>query len=655
MIICNSRIHRAISILIFLSVFSLADLLIRDLNVYAYDIQWEPGGSHVTLISTEHLALKVHVPTNVLSTEAGNFSPELADSMDQNLLAIGERVLEAGERSLYKFFDFFDIGDYDIDIPVELWITGDIFNDEGDYYLGLCFNCQQIYINAWGYKIEETTAHEIFHCFQHSLGMWPPIQKWIVEGGAKMSEDIYEKSHNFEHNVYPKYLRHPETSLFEKSYEAALIWYEKYQTNSPDAVKLQYLAFAADTSRGTHANLLKDDWHRYALDLSNNYIVYGTNAGKKPTDHGGEINVSESGSVDILLGSYSASRWAFDLQPLSARYYFITIGAAIRNKANLIRFTLGQDLDINNDNLKISAAIKATQPDKSHKMVALKKTEKGEAYFQLCFKENTICKNDNEQDIYEDPYQIFVTITSTEPDQIFSINGTIDLFGPNRYELDEIHFNDGTLQVPDVGKFEIIIDTDNENEEDRGIYLVASKHWMAFDTEFYGWDEFGDPVTNPDVKVHPTRLTGYVNKLCRFRGNMGYDIESLGETKKLDDGWIERTFKIKRKEGDEGSGNFYKTKQKFVCGKPKAGTDLGTFGFPFYAAYAKMLAAINATDYGADSFAMKLRHIFAKNISLGLVDNNDSDTEGEVKMEFFTDQLLRIKYSDNLIFYYTKK
>ena len=68
-----------------------------------------------------------------------------------------------------------------------------------------------------------------------------------------------------------------------------------------------------------------------------------------------------------------------------------------------------------------------------------------------------------------------------------------------------------------------------------------------------------------------------------------------------------------------------------------------------------MLAAINATDYDADSFAMKLRHIFAKNISLGLVDNNDSDTEGEVKMEFFTDQLLRIKYSDNLIFYYTKK
>ena len=68
-----------------------------------------------------------------------------------------------------------------------------------------------------------------------------------------------------------------------------------------------------------------------------------------------------------------------------------------------------------------------------------------------------------------------------------------------------------------------------------------------------------------------------------------------------------------------------------------------------------MLAAINATDYGPESFAMKLRHIFAKNISLGLVDNNDSDTEGEVKMEFFGDQLLRIKYSDNLIFYYTKK
>jgi len=656
MISYNSRIHRAISLLIFLSVFSLADLLIRDLNVYAYDIQWEPGGSHVTLVSTQHPVLKVHVPTNIDTGFSHQYeTPALDALVHQELQSVGQRVLAAGNEALDKFFDFFGIGVHSIDTPIELWITGDINDDEGGGILGLCINCQQMYINAWGHKIEETTAHEIFHCFQHSLGMWPPIQNWMIEGGAKLSEHIYEPSHNHEHVWYPEYLRHPETSLFDKSYEASLLWYEKYQTNSPNAVQQQYLTYASNPSRAMQADLLRDAWHGYALDLSNNYIVYGTNAGKKPTDHGGEINVSESGSVDILLGTYSASHWAFDLQPLSARYYLITIGAAIRNKANLIRFTLGQDLDINNDNLKISAAIKAAQPDKSHKMVALKKTEKGEAYFQLCFKENTICKNDNEQDIYEDPYQIFVTITSTEPDQIFSINGMIDVFGPNRYELDEIHFNDGTLQVPDVGKFEIDFDTDNENEEDRGIYLVATKHWMAFDTEFYGWDEFGDPVTNPDVKVHPTRLTGYVNKLCRFRGNMGYGIEGLVETKELDDGWIERTFKIKRKEGDEGSGNFYKTKQKFVCGKPKSGTDLGTFGFPFYAAYAKMLAAINATDYGADSFAMKLRHIFAKNISLGLVDNNDSDTEGEVKIEFFTDQLLRIKYSDNLIFYYTKK
>jgi len=669
MIICNSRIHRAISILIFLSVFSLADLLIRDLNVYALNFQWSPGpDDHVTFFSSQHFestvegssALMVHVPTNIdTGSSHQHETPALDALVHQELQSVGQRVLAAGNEALDKFFDFFDITINDINTPVELWITGDISNDEGDGYLGVHYNCQQIYINFIGYKIEQTTAHEIFHCFQRSLGMTPSTQKWIIEGGAKMSEDIYEKSHNFEHNVYPKYLRHPETSLFEKSYEAALIWYEKYQTNSPDAVKLQYLAFAADTSRGTHANLLEDDWHQYALDLSNNDIVYGTNAGKIPTDYGGPINVNSTTKVELLFSNYRARPWIVNLQPMSARYYEITIDGSISNKVNLMRFILGKNFDIDNNKVEFSAAIDGTPKEHTYfDSFDIGETEDGSKYFQICFKENTICEDDQNfliSDYYKSPKKIFLTITSTNPDQIVSINGMIDLIGPNRYELDEIHFNDGTLQVPDVGKFEIHIDTDNENEEDRGIYLVATKHWMAFDTQFYGWDSYGNPVTLADVKVHPTRLTGYVNKLCRFRGNMGYDIESLESTKELDDGWIERTFKIKRKEGDEGSGNFYKTKQKFVCGKPKAGTDLGTFGFPFYAAYAKMLAAINATDYGADSFAMKLRHIFAKNISLGLVDNNDSDTEGEVKMEFFTDQLLRIKYSDNLIFYYTKK
>lgn len=114
---------------------------------------------------------------------------------------------------------------------------------------------------------------------------------------------------------------------------------------------------------------------------------------------------------------------------------------------------------------------------------------------------------------------------------------------------------------------------------------------------------------------------------------MGYDIQGL-EEEQLEDGWIRRTFKIQRKAGDDGSGNFYKTRHKFVCGKAKAGTDLGTFGFPFYAACAKKLAAINATRYGPESFAMKLRTLFVKTISLGLVDIENRDDEGEVEMEF---------------------
>ena len=52
---------------------------------------------------------------------------------------------------------------------------------------------------------------------------------------------------------------------------------------------------------------------------------------------------------------------------------------------------------------------------------------------------------------------------------------------------------------------------------------------------------------------------------------------------------------------------------------------------------------------------MKLRSIFAQTISLGLISNSASEQEGEVEMEFLSDQLLRMKYSDNLVLYYAKE
>ncbi len=627
------------------------------------EIQFDPDdispGSYVTWHSAVYDNMMVHIPQNVLAALSGNFSEELEQSLNDHLLDIGAKVLTAAEQALPNQLHFFGINISQLDLPLEFWVVGDMYSGHVSSANGLHYNCQQMYISAWAEKTDGTTAHELFHCFQKSLGMMGMTgifdEKWMIEGGAKLGEHIGLPQRDTEHSWYPPYAKNPDISLFTKTYSAGLGWFAMYMRPDmgPGYVRDQFLYYADTMSRSAHAGRLRPHWHDVALDLSNSSIVYASNEGVVPTDSGIPIDLSMVKVKDVQIGSMEAQLFEAELQAMSASYMDIQLAAAVRSKLNYVRFSLGGEIAPQDPDLEISVAI-LTATGVSFHEVELDTDEHGIVYFLICVKSNTVCDQAGETQIYEGLVSMFITITNSAPQKSLSILGLIEPFGPNQYKLQKVHFNNETLRVPASGGSTLNIDLDNETEEDRGIYTEANNAWMKFDSQFYNWDALESPQTNPQVDVHPTRLTGYVNAQCRFRGHMGYDIED-SSSEELEAGWIRRTFKIKRKTGDDGSGDFYKTKHRFVCGKAKAGTDLGVAGMPFYAAYAKMLAAINATDYAEDSFAMKLRSIFAQTISLGLISNSSSEREGEVALEFQSDQLLRIKYSDNLVLYYVKE
>ncbi len=616
-------------------------------------------GDYITWHSATHDNLMVHIPQNVLASLPGNFSEELETSLNSHLLDVGAQVLTAAEQALPRQLSFFGIGMGQLKTPLEFWVVGDMYSGHSVAANGLHYNCQQQYISAWIDSISSVTAHELFHCFQDSLGMMGLTglfdEKWMIEGGAKVGEHIGLPLNNHEHDWYPPYASNPDISLFTKTYSAGLGWFAIYARPDmgPGFLRDQFLYYANTMSKSAHAERLRPNWHSIALDLSNSPLVYATGEGAVPVDSGVPLDISMVKVKDVNIAAMAPDFMEAELQPMSAYYMDVQFAADVRSKLNHLRFSLGHEIAIDDPSLEISLAI-LTDTGVSYHEVELAKNDRGEAYFLVCVKSNSVCDSAGETRLYENMMSLFITISNSSAEKSLSILGLIDPVGAEKYTLQKVHFNDETLRVPTSGSSTVDVDLDNENEQDRGIFTDAKNAWMRFDTAFYNWDAKEVPQTNPQVEVHPTRLTKYVNSQCRFRGRMGYDVEDSA-SEELDDGWVRRTFKIKRKDGDDGSGNFYKTNHRFVCGKAQAGTELGVAGMPFYAAYAKMLAAINATDFPDDSFAMKLRSIFAQTISLGLISNSASEQEGEVEMEFLSDQLLRMKYSDNLVLYYAKE
>jgi len=627
------------------------------------EIQFDPEdiapGDYVTWHSAVYDDLMVHIPQNVLAALPGNFSEELENSLNSHLMDIGAQVLTAAEEALPRQLSFFGIDMGQLETPLEFWVVGDMYSGHTSSANGLHYNCQQLYISAWIEAPDGTTAHELFHCFQNSLGMMGLTrifdEKWMIEGGAEVGEHIGLPQRNTEHNSYPPYASNPDISLFTKTYSASLGWFAIYARPDmgPGFLRDQFLYYADTMDRSDHAERLRPHWHDIALDLSNSPLVYGTEEGAAPVDSGIPLDISMVKVKNVQISAMAPDFMEAELQPMSASYMDIQFAADVRSKMNHLRFSLGHEIAVDDPNLQISLAI-LTDTGVSYHEVELEKDDYGTAYFLVCVKSNSVCDSAGESRLYENMMSLFITISNSSAEKSLSILGLIDPVGAEKYTLQKVHFNDETLRVSTSGSSTVDVDLDNDNEQDRGIYTDAVNAWMTFDTDFYNWEAKEAPQTNPQVEVHPTRLTNYVNSQCRFRGRMGYDVED-SSSEELDDGWVRRTFKIKRKDGDEGSGNFYKTRHRFVCGKAQAGTELGVAGMPFYAAYAKMLAAINATDFSDDSFAMNLRSIFAQAISLGLISNSASDQEGEVEMEFLSDELLRMKYSDNLVLYYAKQ
>ncbi len=326
------------------------------------------------------------------------------------MIAKAENILTAAQVSIPRFLQFFGISEHSIDWPVRIFIVG----DPGNQWNGLQVSCQHIYINVNAPNPMMTTAHEIFHCVQESLGMlevgW---EKWMIEGGATLGEHIAHPPSTYEHRRYPKYLQTAEVSLFHKSYDAGLMWFDLYST-SANSVSQQYLTYGSNTNHSTHAELLEDDWHKIALDLSNSQLVYDTNAGKIPQDSG-PINLNSAKKVELLFSNYRARPWIVNLQPMSARYYEITIDGSISNKVNLMRFILGKNFDIDNNKVEFSAAIDGTPKEHTYfDSFDIGETEDGSKYFQICFKENTICEDDQNfliSDYYKSPKKIFLTIS----------------------------------------------------------------------------------------------------------------------------------------------------------------------------------------------------------------------------------------------------
>ena len=604
------------------------------------------------------------------------------DELNDSLLNMGEEVIAAHDTALPRFLSFLGKSMSDINVPVKTWLVQNISSGVP----GTTANYRKIFLDApllAGYEQtirESVYAHELFHCVQKSVGIYPPNSllacphDWMKEGGARFAEHIAFPSHGGETRIsrgYKQYLQQPHTSLYTQEYSAAAVFYTLAMNVGEShvaGIMNDYIGLRNKRCNKLSNPLFDEEWHQVWVDLSDDALVYSQNEGKRPVDTGsGQVLdtsalKTQPNNLPIWLSDWSAMTLPSQLPVISANYYRVKIKPAISQDMNFVRVDLGelpQDEGAAGElswKVKISLSIQANPQDVVKRVYPEFDEDSRRFYFFLCTKPNAICDGQNQDGIYKyyEGLSEFLIIVTNASDKDLSGQGLVTPFGPNQYALQKVHFNNESLRVPTSGNFTLTIDTDNESPDERGIYTDAQKHWMDFDTEFYGWDNFENPQTNPEVDVHPTRLARYVNDLCRFRGKMGYDVQGV-EEQQLEDGWIRRTFQIRRKSSEDGSENFHKTNHKFVCGKPKAGTDLGTFGFPFYAAYAKMLTAINATRYDAQSFAMKLRHIFVKSVSLGLVDNDSSEHEGEVEMEFLEDQLLRIKYSDNLVLYYVKQ
>jgi hypothetical protein len=77
--------------------------------------------------------------------------------------------------------------------------------------------------NLSGAELNLAIAHEVWHCFEGFIGGIPWVwfgSSWIVEGEAEWVADSLYPNSWISQGWWPKYLEHPETPLFNRSYDA---------------------------------------------------------------------------------------------------------------------------------------------------------------------------------------------------------------------------------------------------------------------------------------------------------------------------------------------------------------------------------------------------------------------------------------------------
>lgn len=529
--------------------------------------------------------------------------------------------------------------------PVEMYLVQNI-----DGANGMEVACDQIYISHASGDIYATAMHELFHCFQDEVGVlgesgWSAFlanvfgstRSWMIEGGATFAENIADPEHNSEYEWYPRYPAKPEKSLFKRSYAAALFWYEIYERVGQNAMVNHMYTYAGNFDNTVQAQILYNNFHQIALDVSGNDELYGSGEAVRPYDYG-EIPLDPFYISESVVEPNLPVSLPLDLSAMSMRYYDLDLAGS---EVDYVYFNFGDQVNTEDEDIEISAYVYGDYDE--YVKINLKEDDEENKYFILCATDNKVCE-DMGSPVYEGMYSVFLVASNRSGSRDYSGDFTVTLFAPNTYKAYEVVMNEGDLIVPAVGSLKLKVDFDKAEMK-----MTASKFWLKFSNEFYDWDSRSVPESPnvSDVKIHPTRLTKYVNSFCSFRGFIEYDFSVLSEEN--DGPWVKRKFKIERKD----QGNFHITPQKFVCRTdPWMIQKLGVNG-PALVVLQVMFAKINTENYGEDSFAGQLHRIFKEFMTLGLKDED----EGEVEMYFMGEgstETIKIEFNDKLHLYLFK-
>ena len=558
------------------------------------------------------------------------------------------QILVAANQAYPEFVLFF--GQH-LSEPVEMYVIQSIVSGAS----GLTLDCQRVYVpyNGGDFAIESVTAHELFHCFQEHLNIGEANifeiflenvgdgdrRRWMLEGGAVFGQYLANMPSQDTHYFFKNYAGNPSKSLFDREYNAALFWHQLYEQFGEGVTSSQMLAYQDGGDNQAQADMLHDKFHQIALNVSGIQELYSDGTALEPVDDT-VIPLNTKYTEEDIEGVGQAYPFELDLGEMSMNFFdFLIVG-----QGGFVRFDFGQEINQENDDIEISAVLYDSSGH-IYEKVSLEEDPDGRKYVMFCMTNNEVC-DEAGRSTHEGLYRVMLIITNRSGENTYIGDFLGTLFGPDPYRAFQVVMNEGELEVPVRGDLELTIDL-----EDATMRMDARAFWMSFENDYYNWDSREVPQSPnvSDVKIHPTRLTSYVNNFCQFRGFVEFDFELLSENDD-DAPWITRKFKLKKTD----QGNFYVMKHKFACKIDPKMVELMAVNGPALMVLQTMFAKINTETYPEGSFAMNLHRIFKEFMSLGLW----NDEEGEVEMKFLgedTYEAVKIEFNDRLHLYFDRE